>query len=731
MDKFIIRTPIQTHQATRNEQPVPVPSTSVESYNGSKTITSSGKKKKGRQFRDTWIVTYPWITYDCTLDKVFCTICRTAAALKLPIASTGINSQRVLSTYVTEGFNSWGKALERFKDHEKSEFHRHSALSLRQNNQGVNVANMLSKSKLKDMTDARKCLLTIFSTIKYLTVQGIAVRGHFDSTSNFNNLLHLRANDIPELQSWLGRTGYKWLSHDISNEVISILSNAVQRIIHDRVRSQEFFSIIADETSDISVSEQMSFCLRSVNASLEVEEYFIGVHETESTTADVLYNMIRDVLLRCQLKIGNCRGQCYDGAANMSGCVNGVQKKILLDEPRAIYVHCYAHRVNLVVQDSFQKILHVRDFLSDIKDIVTFIRDSPKRLSHFKLFQGSDKSPALRPFCPTRWCVRVESLKSFLKNYENIIEFLEQQKSQPSDGGSKASGFLNKISDFRFYFLLKCIILIFERIETLNTILQGQALDFNKATKQVETVKTSLLSIRNEARYDELWTNVTTESEQLDLNEPILPKRRKVSRKVDDMRQTEHNFDDVKQFYRQMYYEIIDMTVTSLTTRFEGDTLKHLRKVEAFALDKAENANYVTSFYKEDFDGDRLALHRNMFLDITSQRNVELKSIQDIVTYLRSHSELYDIVPEYLKFIKLLLVIPVSSCTAERSFSSLRRLKSFLRSTMSQKRLNDVMILNVHGDIVENLDLEQLCNEFIKRSSVRMNSFSLFDPREK
>lgn len=399
----------------------------------------------------------------------------------------------------------------------------------------------------------------------------------------------------------------------------------------------------------------MSFCLRTVNASLEVEEYFIGVHETESTTADVLYNMIIDVLLTFQLKIGNCRGQCYDGAANMSGCVNGVQKKILLDEPRAIYVHCHAHRVNLVVQDSFQKILHVHDVLSDIKEIITFIRDSPKRLSHFKLFQGSDKSPALRPFCPTRWCMRVESLKSFLKNYENISEFLEQPKSQPSDGGSKASGFLNKISDFGFYFLLKSIILIFERIETLNTILQGQALDFNKATKQVETVKTSLLSIRNEGRYDELWNNVTTESEQLDLNEPILPKRRKVSRKVDDMRQTEHNFDDIKQFYRQMYYEIIDMTVTSLTTRFDVDTLKHLRKVEAFALDKAENANYVTSFYKEDFDGDRLALHRNMLLDITSQRNVELESIQDIVTYLRNYSELL----EHLKIIKLLLVRPV------------------------------------------------------------------------
>lgn len=60
---------------------------------------------------------------------------------------------------------------------------------------------------------------------------------------------------------------------------------------------------------------------------------------------------------------------------------------------------------------------------------------------------------------------------------------------------------------------------------------------------------------------------------------------------------------------------------------------------------------------------------------------------------------------EFNKLLKIILTVPVSSCTAEKSLSALRRLKSFLRSTMTQNRLNDIALLHVHRN--ENIDIEQ------------------------
>ncbi|KYQ52445.1 Zinc finger MYM-type protein 1 [Trachymyrmex zeteki] len=62
-------------------------------------------------------------------------------------------------------------------------------------------------------------------------------------------------------------------------------------------------------------------------------------------------------------------------------------------------------------------------------------------------------------------------------------------------------------------------------------------------------------------------------------------------------------------------------------------------------------------------------------------------------------------ISEYSKLIRILLTIPATSCTAERSFSTIRRMKTYLRSTMGQSRLNSLAILHIHCDTTETLDL--------------------------
>ena len=76
-------------------------------------------------------------------------------------------------------------------------------------------------------------------------------------------------------------------------------------------------------------------------------------------------------------------------------------------------------------------------------------------------------------------------------------------------------------------------------------------------------------------------------------------------------------------------------------------------------------------------------------------------------------------ISELLKALQILSVIPATSCSAERSFSSLRRLKTYLRSTMGQERLSNLALLHIEREYVNKAiieDMEDIINTFGERN---------------
>lgn len=129
---------------------------------------------------------------------------------------------------------------------------------------------------------------------------------------------------------------------------LQILREASNKICH----CTPFFSIMANECTDVANTEQFTTTLRWVAEGLEVHESFIGLYEVGSIDSNSLVSAIKDILLHLGLQFSACRGQCYDGASNMSGQRNGVATQILAKEKRAVFVHCYAYALNLAVGDT-------------------------------------------------------------------------------------------------------------------------------------------------------------------------------------------------------------------------------------------------------------------------------------------------------------------------------------------------------------------------------------------
>ena len=83
-----------------------------------------------------------------------------------------------------------------------------------------------------------------------------------------------------------------------------------------------------------------------------MHEDLIGLYSVDNITSATLALTIKDVLLCLNLSLSSCRGQCYDGASNMTGIRTGVATVILKEEPRAILTHCYGHSLQLAVKMS-------------------------------------------------------------------------------------------------------------------------------------------------------------------------------------------------------------------------------------------------------------------------------------------------------------------------------------------------------------------------------------------
>ena len=90
------------------------------------------------------------------------------------------------------------------------------------------------------------------------------------------------------------------------------------------------------------------------------------------------YHLVQTVLMTLGLNIQDIVAQCYDGSANMRGMYKGVAARIKRDNPRAIYVHCNAHILNLVLVDAAKAIIAARNTFGTISELENFMEGSAK-----------------------------------------------------------------------------------------------------------------------------------------------------------------------------------------------------------------------------------------------------------------------------------------------------------------------------------------------------------------
>ena len=140
-----------------------------------------------------------------------------------------------------------------------------------------------------------------------------------------------------------------------------------------------------------------------------------------------------------------------------------------------------------------------------------------------------------------------------------------------------------------------------------------------------------------------------------------------------------------------------------------------------------DNFNVITSLYQSDINPDQLRVHLDTLsanFPVENKDAITIFDVKDYVLSLSSNERL--IISEVCVLLRLILVMPSTNAISERSFSALRRIKTYLRSTMSQDRLNYLLVLHVHKELTDSLDLITVANDFAADSEHRLSIFRRF-----
>lgn len=410
-----------------------------------------GKKQVvKRSCQVSWFSTWPWLHYQANDpdDVVFCHVCVSALKSKKMDRSQGDLA------FTSKGY--WKDATISFKNHEASTSHKDAMqVVVVIPSTCQDVGEMLSQEHACEKSENRQCLLRIFSIIRFLARQGLAFRGDTDETdSNFMQLLKLQSLDDPTFATWLKKTN-KYTSNNAQNEILKVMALHTLRKIAAELSNSQFFCIMSDECTDTSNREQLVICIRWVDSTLEPHEEFIGMYKLHNIQADTIVAAIKDVLIRLNLGINKCRGQCYDSASTMRGPKSGVATQLRREETRAVYMHCYGHALNLAVGDTVRQCKLLRDTLDVTFEVSKLVKFSPKRDAQFERLKAdlAPESPGFRVLCPTRWTVRAASLRSVIDNYTVLQELWELSKDDTFDPTIKARiiGVQAQFKTFWFY----------------------------------------------------------------------------------------------------------------------------------------------------------------------------------------------------------------------------------------------------------------------------------------
>ncbi|XP_031503841.1 uncharacterized protein LOC116266669 [Nymphaea colorata] len=440
-----------------------------------------------RKFNPKWFDEYKnWLEYSPSKHRAYCQYCYLFRAEH--------TDRFVTEAFVSDGFNNW-KEKKRFDLHIGGPNSHHNVARMKCTSlmqQKKHTSTMLQKQSDQQKNEYQTRLWATVNVIRILLRQGLPFRGHDESEPSFNrgNFIEI-LKPFAKINSQIDKVvlknapeNNKLTSPDIQKDITRACAIETANVIMKELGGT-FFSILLDDSRDVSTKEQMAIVLQFVNEKGQVVEQFLALVHVLETSVVSLKAAVEETFCKYGLSIASLRGQGYNGASNMKGAFNGLKTLILNDNESAYYIHCFAHQLQLALVVVAEHHLVTGLFFEILSRLSNFFSTSCKRselireaecmriaealeLSELQTGRGLNQEMSLKRPSDTRWSSHYDASVNLVNMYPSVIKALDFIAKNISKGKWEALELIRSLRNFEFIFGLHLMYKVLGITDTLS-----------------------------------------------------------------------------------------------------------------------------------------------------------------------------------------------------------------------------------------------------------------------
>lgn len=659
--------------------------------------TSRGKSYL-RKFNKNVYAKYPWICGCEVKNRLFCFTCILFGG-DIHWTSAGISDLVHLSEKAKQHANS--------KQHVTNEM-RFALLGKANIQEKLDSAYWQNIAKHNENVSKNRLVLSrIIDAIKFCGAFELALRGHDESVTSknpgiFQGLINYAAELDKTLKKHLETaTVFKGTSKEIQNDLLDCIFEIYREEVSTEINNARFLGVIADDTTDVSTHLQTVIVFRYVTSGKVVERFwgfFTNTQQTAEALSDVILAELEPLVGKNPNKL---IAQSYDGAAVMSGRKGGVQVKIREKYPLAHFVHCCAHKLNLIMAQAASQNTQVRLFFSNLSEIPTFFSHSSQRTAVLDKVVGR-KIPRS---APTRWNFKSRTVNVVFEYREALIECMEEiERDSGTNNATKnqASSIRRMLQEKTFIFWLTFFHYVMPHVDVLFSEFQKRVIDSGDINKNLKKFKENITNIRNNKMQD-IIDSINAAEE------------------VAELRRRRPNLEN----WKEAAIEVCDVIINVADDRFQY--VDQLNAANLFICEKFEwfdmrfPIDYFTQTIKYYPMLEKQRLKTELSVLYSTKEYRKFSSCSTLLNFFMD-SNLQEVFHEIIKLLEILITMPMTTVEAERDFSTLKRIKTFLRSTMSQERLNALACLSIEQQFIRSIPNfnERVIDKFAAKKNRRI-----------
>lgn len=686
---------------------------------------SDGRSCHHQYFKKTLVsgekMARSWLIYSIENNSLFCFCCKLFSKRSINLTASGVSNWKHASSYLTS--------------HENSPEHLNCMKAWKELAVRLKSGETIDKQEMAlveaERVRWRAVLTRLTAIVQSLAVRNLALRGHTEtlftpSNGNFLKEVELMAKFDPIMKDHLNRvergtaSHNSYLGHHVQNELIGLLSSKILSAIVDDIKQAKFFSIILDCTPDISHTEQLSVVIRVVSLMEKphIREHFMGFLEAEESTGQHLASMILTRLQELGIPFEDCRGQSYDNGANMKGKSKGVQARLLEKNPRALFVPCGAYTLNLVVCDAAKGSVDAMSYFGVLQKLYTLFSASTQRWAILKKHVGI----TLKMWAETRWESKIKSVEPIRYQGAAVREALIELRDNTKDPAIKAEAqcLSEEVGSYRFSI---CTVVWYDMLSTIqhvSKLMQSPNMDVDLAVSLLKKTEQSLQSYRTSG-FVTAQMAAKDICEEMNVEAVLKQKRLRTTKRHFSYESHDEPFTDALTKLEVGFFNVsVDAAISAIRERFS--TLENVGQkfgvltnfpslTDKELADQCEALGTTLHFEgHSDLDSKELVQEIKNFPDLPSQT----MSLFELITFMHD-KDLSEIYPNFWTALRIAMTLPVTVAQAERSFSKLKLIKSYLRSTMSQERLTGLAVISINHVIGEQISYDDIIDDFASR----------------